>query len=76
MFLPAAGLVIALTTSHAHFAVVDNQGVLVTRQHLTTGQVIYSGGVAHRVVSVHGSEFRIVPALPVSDAGKTLVFST
>jgi hypothetical protein len=48
----------------------------VTRHPLHAGQVIYSGGVAHTVVWVHGTEFGIVPGLPRSDWGKTVVFST
>ena len=66
----------AMAPAHAPFAVVDNGGVLVTRQPLVTGQVIYSGGIAYTVVWVHGVEFGIVPGLPVSDWGRRVVFST
>ena len=62
--------------THTMFAVVDNGGVLVTRQPLAVHQVIYSGGVAYTVHLVHGVEFTVTPALPVSDIGKTVVFST
>jgi hypothetical protein len=69
-----------MAPAHAPFAVVDNGGVLVTRQPLVTGQVIYSGGLAytvHVVKVLHGSyEFTLTPGLPASDRGKTVVFST
>ena len=73
--LPAMAMPIPAVT-HTMFAVVDNGGVLVTRQPLTVHQVVYSGGIAYTVQLVHGTEFRVTPGLPASDIGKTLVFST
>jgi hypothetical protein len=54
--------------------------VLVTRQPLVTGEVIYSGGLAytvHVVKVLYGSyEFTVTPGLPASDRGHVVVFST
>lgn len=74
--LPAMAMPIPAPVTHTMFAVVDNGGVLVTRQPLTVHQVVFSGGVAYTVQMMHGTEFRVTPALPASDIGKTLVFST
>ena len=69
----------ATPSVHTMFSAQDNGGVLVTRQPLTAGQVIYSGGRAYRVVMVHGTDpeqIMLVPGLPASDRGKTVTFST
>ena len=66
--------------AHVPFAVADNGGALLTRQPLTPGQVVYTGGIAETVHVVHADggtyEFTVTPALPASDRGKTVTFST
>lgn len=82
--LAAAALAVPATAAGAAvrtpFAVQDVNGALVTRQPLTAGQVIYSGGVAHTVVTARCSYgsclITLAPALPVSDWGRTVLFST
>jgi len=65
---------------HVPFAVADNGGALLTRQPLTPGQVVYTGGIAETVHVVHADggtyEFTVTPGLPASDRGKTVTFST
>jgi hypothetical protein len=75
--MAAIGIAVpASASAHQAFAVVDNHGVLVTAQPLVPGQVVLSDGIAHIVVGVSGGVFRIIPALPVSDWGKTFTFVT
>jgi len=65
--------ILAATFSiHTPFAIVDNGGVLVTKQPLAVHQVVFCGGVAETVQQVHGYEIRVTPAFPASDIGKTV----
>lgn len=70
----------ASAATHVPFAVQDVNGVLVTRQPLSVGQVIYSGGISHTVEFARCSygtcTVTLAPGLPVSDWGKTVLFST
>ena len=70
----------AVLAGHTPFTVTDNGGALVTRQPLTVHQVVYSGGIAETVQTAQGGngtwEITVTPALPASDQGKTVLFST
>lgn len=74
--VPAGAMIPASPVTHTRFAVADNQGILYTRQHLTPGQIIHSGGAWYTVRSVKGDTFTVTPGLPAADRGKTVIFWT
>jgi len=65
----------ALAQTHTPFVVQDNGGALVTQQSLTTGQIVYSGGIAYHVTSAGSNTITLIPRVPASDSGKSMVFS-
>ncbi|MDQ2811827.1 MAG: hypothetical protein M3Z75_08105 [Actinomycetota bacterium] len=66
----AAAIAVPATAASASsgFAVQDNNGVLITSQHVFVGEVLTLHGHAERVVYVHPNAnnfvFRVSPSLP------------
>jgi hypothetical protein len=75
----AAAIAVPATAASASsgFAVQDNNGVLITSQHVFVGEVLSLHGHAERVISVYPNAnnfiFRVAPGLP--DPNTTLPFA-
>jgi hypothetical protein len=65
----------ALAQTHQPFIVQDQGGALVSQQSLTAGQIIYSGGIAYHVTTSGTHGVTLIPRLPASDSGKSVLFS-